>query len=376
MSPDEITRALNWVNGVRRRAINVGDAYHWGNLGVMHASKGMAGDTVNEDHTQIHHRQLLMSMHSLHSDDRAYSQAMMNRVMAGGPKVKQRTWRERQQRWLVNQRYAAHVVSLLNVTNPSGSMCLVAWWLWFANYSRSPWKRRVGQEVALWSSMPEIILALHFEAELGNYFEQGYSWHNRKGPFHSRSGFRMMEIHDYYWDFEMAWWNAAVDNPGVCMPKTMAYLESNFEGNELVTRRKQVERGLRMGRDEIVKMTKRYLLKPPLVILMLTNRKRGSAFLRATLSVLHENSNRAPGVELINDAGRDWGMYIHISAAERPEDEKLWYNLLTQSESNIDDLLHFWQQFCLNWPVLTRDLQRLSKVTVPTNSQPPTPTTD
>ena len=131
-----------------------------------------------------------------------------------------------------------------------------------------------------------------------------------------------------------------------------------------------------MGRDEIVRMTKRYLLKPSLVSLMLTNRKRGLAFLKAILSVLHENSNRAPGVEVINDADRDWGMYIHISTADRPEGKKLWYNLLTQSESNIEDLLHFWQQFCLNWPVLTKDLQRLSKVTVPTNSQPPTPTTD
>ena len=79
-----------------------------------------------------------------------------------------------------------------------------------------------------------------------------------------------------------------------------------------------------MGRDEIVKMTKRYLFKPPLVILMLTNRKRGPAFLRAALSVLHENSNRVPGVELINDAGGDWGLYIHTNCDARPEDEKLW----------------------------------------------------
>ena len=371
LSPDAYVRALTMINGVRRRPVTIGDAYHWGNLGVMHASKGMAGDTVNEEHMQIHHRQFMMSMHSLHSDDRAYSQAMMDRVMAGGPRVRQRTWRERQQRWLVNQRYAAHVLTLIGLVNPEGTMCLVAWGLWFANYSRSAWKRRVGKEVAVWSSMPSILLALHFEAELGNYFEQAYSWHNRKGPFHSRSGFRMMEIHDYYWDFEMAWWNAAVDNPSLCMPKTMEYLENNFEGDELGTRRKQIERGLKMGRDEIVKMTKRYLFKPPLVIIMLTNRKRGPAFLRAALSVLHENSNRVPGVELINDAGGDWGLYIHTNCDDRPEDEKLWYNLLTQSETNINDLIHFWRQFCLNWPILTGDLQRLSKTTAPTDTQPP-----
>ena len=81
----------------------------------------------------------------------------------------------------------------------------------------------------------------------------------------------MMEIHDYFWDFEMAWWNAAVDNPSMCMPKTCKYLDANFSGDELDTRRKQIEKDLRMGQDKIIEITKRYLLKPPLVILMLTN---------------------------------------------------------------------------------------------------------
>ena len=67
--------------------------------------------------------------------------------------------------------------------------------------------------------MPAIILALHLKAELGNYFKQGYACHNCKGPFHSRSGFRMIEIHDYFYNFQIAWWNAAVNDPKVCMPK-------------------------------------------------------------------------------------------------------------------------------------------------------------
>ena len=82
-SPHENIRGLNYINGVRRRPICNGNPYHIDNLGVMHASKGMAGDTVNAEHEQIHHRQTLMTMHSLHSDDRDFSQAMMDRVMAG-----------------------------------------------------------------------------------------------------------------------------------------------------------------------------------------------------------------------------------------------------------------------------------------------------
>ena len=76
-----------------------------------------------------------------------------------------------------------------------GIVCLVAWALHFANNSRSSWKARVGKEVATWLSMPSVILGIHFEAELGNYFEEVYAWHNRSGPHNSRSGFRMMEIH-------------------------------------------------------------------------------------------------------------------------------------------------------------------------------------
>jgi hypothetical protein len=42
--------------------------------------------------------------------------------------------------------------------------------------------------------MPQIILGLTFEAELGIYFEEVMAWHNCKGPFNERPGFRMMEI--------------------------------------------------------------------------------------------------------------------------------------------------------------------------------------
>ena len=43
--------------------------------------------------------------------------------------------------------------------------------------------------MATWLSMPDIVVGLHFEAELGEYFETTYYWHNRTGPLHTRSGF-------------------------------------------------------------------------------------------------------------------------------------------------------------------------------------------
>lgn len=220
-SDDDEIRQMPIINGVVRRPIIFGDPFHWANLAVMHASLGMAGDTDNGEHEQVHHRQCLMSMHSLHSDDAGYSQTVMDRVMHGQKRVAIRTWRERQQRWLVNQRYARKVLAMLACSTGFGVVCLVAWALYFANNSRSSWKSRVGKEVATWLSKPEIVLGLHYEAELGDYFEEIMAWHNRTGPNNSRSGFRIMEIHDLYFKYEISWWNQVNENPRTHMPKTM-----------------------------------------------------------------------------------------------------------------------------------------------------------
>ena len=223
--------------------------------------------------------------------------------------------------------------------------------------------------------MPSIILGIHFESELGNYFEKAYAWHNCTGPHHTRSGFRMMEIHDLYFDFELPWWSEVNDEPSNHMPKTMAYLNENFDGEELEMFQTLIKRGLKAGRDELIKITKRYLLKVPILLLVLCNRKRGAPFLRAVLSVLHEyvenniSTEEPIDVMFIHDADTansddpKWGKYIYADPNNRPENEKIWYDLLTKSKENIDDLVHFWQQLCLNWRVLTDDLQRLSKVT-------------
>ena len=245
----------------------------------------------------------------------------MDEAMEGtGKKVKLKTKCERQQRCLVNQRFAAYVLTLLDINTTGGVMCLVAWALHFANNSRTDWMRHVGGEIACWLFIPAIILGLFFDAELGNYFDQSYAWMNRTGPFHNRCGFRMLEIHDFFWDFEMPWWNKAVSHPELCMPRTWAYLHNNFEGEEFERRKQQVMRGLRAGRDEILKIAGRYLLNPPILLLLLTNCKHGPDFLRATLSVLHEYAHRVPGVELIRDPGDGYGTYIYTTPNERPPD--------------------------------------------------------
>ena len=72
-----------YENGVLRLAIAFGDPYHIANLCVTWASIFAFGETEKADHSQVHHRQLLQSIHSLHSSDSAFSQAIMDKVMEG-----------------------------------------------------------------------------------------------------------------------------------------------------------------------------------------------------------------------------------------------------------------------------------------------------
>ena len=102
-------------------------------------------------------------------------------------------------------------------------------------------------------------------------------------------------------------------------------------------RMSQVGRGLEAGRDELVKITKRYLLKVPIVLLILCQRQRGHAFLRALLLVLHENLGKVPeGVAFFHNKGNGTGetssagMYIYNKPDQRPDYMNVWYDLLTQ----------------------------------------------
>ena len=147
---------------------------------------------------QVHHRQTLtMSMHSLNSSDyTTYSDMAMADVMAGtGKKVSLRTNKERSQRWLVNQRYSAWTLKEMNTKTVDGVSCLTSWGLYFHNFSKTEWKRRVGKEVATWLESDLILFGLVAEAEIGEaYFEHTYYWHNRPGALHLRPGFRMMDV--------------------------------------------------------------------------------------------------------------------------------------------------------------------------------------
>ena len=210
-------------------------------------------------------------------------------------------------------------------------------------------------EIAVWAMMPEIILGLHFEAELGAYFEEVYAWHNRTGPLNKRSGFRMKEIFDIYLGFEVPWWNEATNAPESKLPKTMQYFTDNFEADNKEFRRQQIMRGLNFGREELIKMTTKHLFKAPLIFLLVCHREHGAPFLRALLSVVHESPvNDLNPVVLIRDNESDrWGRYKFDQSYQRPLNERHWYDIM---KPQTEDAVHCWQQLGLNREILVSDL--------------------
>ena len=54
--------------------------------------------------------------------------------------------------------------------------------------------------------IPDIILALHFEAELGGYFDVTMNWYNQSGEYAKCAGFRMLEYPLLFFEYIKPWW--------------------------------------------------------------------------------------------------------------------------------------------------------------------------
>jgi hypothetical protein len=72
--------------------------------------------------------------------------------------------------------------------------------------------QRIAKEVATMLFMPNIIVALHFKSELGDYFEVTSSGHANPGELSTQPGFRMLEMHALWFEFIMPWWEEAKQN--------------------------------------------------------------------------------------------------------------------------------------------------------------------
>jgi hypothetical protein len=57
-------------------------------------------------------------------------------------------------------------------------------------------------------------VAVHFEAELSNYFEKTMHWHGQPGALNTRPGFRLLEFYEeLFFGFMVPFWEQAVAKP-------------------------------------------------------------------------------------------------------------------------------------------------------------------
>ena len=350
---------LTQVNGVTRRPIAFGDMFHIDNCIVTSFSVKTFGDTENAFHTQIHHRQLLMTMHSLHSSDIMYSNMAMAEVMnQTGKTISLKTTRERAQRWLVNQKYSAWTLETMKTKTTDGVMCLSAWALYFHNHSKTDWKRRAGKEVAAWLESDLIQFGLIAEAEVGDaYFAHTYYWHNRPGALHTRPGFRMMEVHELYFGFMLPFWTTALTTPEKVFPRIFQFIKEKFTTpEEKLKRTKQIMIGIQAAYDKLVEMTEPILLRGPVSFLILCNNEHGPSFCRALISVVTESGSLPAS----------WNDYAkETDDTEQTPDITRWYDILSQDS---DDTVHWYRQLCLYYEVVLPDIYKLSQEK-PSNSR-------
>ena len=122
-------------------------------------------------------------MHDLIKRNKTVYQSLFNEVLddLGLPPGIIQSMRERQQRWLANERNAVYQISNIDA--------LREFVIRARNTTSNSDHFRIAKEVALMFHMPPIILGLLFETELGVYFETTICWYSTAGEMSTTPGF-------------------------------------------------------------------------------------------------------------------------------------------------------------------------------------------
>ena len=156
------TERNGYIFDVKRRCVQLGDPFHIDNLAMTWASRIAFGDTESGKHEQLHHRQLIQSFFDIFVRDRSGCQSAMNYVLEGtGESLIVTASRERQQRWLVNQRSATWLIKALNTKcNMENVPALIAWGLRMEATSQGSLKKNC-RDFNLLVQMRSIIAAIY-----------------------------------------------------------------------------------------------------------------------------------------------------------------------------------------------------------------------
>jgi len=114
--------------GVDRLPVIIPDVFHIDNIAINAASLVFSGDTERGNFRFHHARNLLQSIHSLHSQNKVLSQQIIDRLLEQVVDPVDRyvltTCRERPQRWRVNGQFSARILPMMDIILPCGESLL------------------------------------------------------------------------------------------------------------------------------------------------------------------------------------------------------------------------------------------------------------
>jgi hypothetical protein len=156
--------------GVPWRSIELGDPFHIDNLIVTLASLAAFGETERNNHRQTHHRQLIQSIHDIHKKAKKLSQKVMDQVLEGTGETRRIHMTKERQLWLVNSRSCERILHAMMTKTMNGTPGLLVWAQEMSQHHTRNW-RLAARDVMEMFSMPSVMVGVHFEANLGRYFE-------------------------------------------------------------------------------------------------------------------------------------------------------------------------------------------------------------
>ena len=376
----DIGSELHQFYGVTRLAIVIPDGFHIDSILTSAASIRFSGDTDRGNHRYFHARQLLQTIHSLHSACPELSQKIIDKLLktAADPLIIYilKTCRERMQRWLVNGKYAARILEMMDIMITTDGESLLTHWAKEMHTvggklsgDDSKWMKDASEDVVIMSQSPVIKIALTFEMELVvKYFDVTHSYHGWKGEFDQRPGFVTMELHRVFFDFIIPFWLLAKKDPAAIFTQTMQLINQLGDENLKRIKMEQLTHAIDDALDKVSKNSE-LLLEAPLIFLLVTHPVEGPYVLRAILACIQNL-----GVDLDDvDAGmcwvesdenvefdedNKWDTYTYGDLNQMPAKERVYYEQLLPT---ADKVLHYFRQFGFSRAILRDSLIKLSR---------------
>jgi hypothetical protein len=316
-------------------------------LAVNKASVGAFGNPRREDYDHYHHRHLLQNLYSMHYNDVQKSKTCLGMVLGAGHGLNLYFVRERAQRWRVNQESSRRLLTTFVPHETSDGKCAIVVWLRKMNHTHksSSWINGRSKQCVEMLLMPEILTALWFEAELGEFFATTGKFHKSTGPHSFRAGFRILEHHGLYLDYVFPWWKAACETPEKYFPNTLKSVKTMASEKGKDRMMLQINCGLLAGKKEVAKMS-HLLFSAPLALMLIVHPTHGPAFTRALLRGL-------AGEGIVNLAG------CNLSA-----NDELDALCVKMVQPKIVDHVHYWKQHGFNHVEVVSDYKRVATTSV------------